>query len=103
MQFEVICNNIPVNSYVSFSSGESESPLISYGPVKVTNAKVFSGGLQVTVPSGYKGDITFNLYSDEQMTTDSNVSLQISYSSGQITGFSPTAQTVVKHVTTTNS
>lgn len=104
MQFTIICQNIPVNSYVSFSSDElGPSPAIELKPTVVNDESYFTAGMASDIPADYTGTITFCLYSSDKMPAKSQAELQVGYLEGALTGMSPQAITVVKAVTTENA
>jgi|GEM_PF-4360061 len=103
MQFDLICEHIPVNSYISFSSDtDGPSPTIELNKTKVTNDLTFTAGISSQVPSNYEGNITFNLYTDEALTDKSYVEMKIGYLEGQLTQFAAEQLEVVKVVQTSN-
>ncbi len=64
MQFDIICENVPIGAEVSFSAGDALDPPIYMPPVKVSTSPSFIIGMQTEVPDYFATNITYSYWSN---------------------------------------
>ena len=106
MTFQVVCQNIPIGSYISITSETSSSskgdpsPPITLEKTKVTTLSSFMAGVSSTVPQGYVGTITFSLFAKKHLKDEGHASLLVSYVEPSPTKGGHATTVVVKQLTT---
>ncbi|GGX14268.1 hypothetical protein [Aquimarina muelleri] len=101
MSFELNCKNIPIGTYISFSSDNptGPNPVITLDKTKVSDPNG-SFGIKSSVPAEYSGNITFSFFSNDAPPADSSITFLAYYLDRTETG--PQKPKIVASVTTTN-